>query len=349
MTKIETVLPGPGLKHTLRRAEYWLIGSVAASVAAVAAVAAIVGTGPLVAEIGRLTLAELAGLLALSLVNYGARTLRWQIFARRIGLTLSWGRCTLYYFSGFAMTITPGRVGEVLRLWLMRQGHGIRYERSASLAVADRLSDIGGMVLLCLLSLSAFTGHARAIATLTLVMAGLTITLLHAGLPIRLVNALYARVRRAPRLFARTRTFLRHLNRLGSWRTYGGTLLLSLLGWFAEALALYWIAAIMGADVNLPQALFVFVFSTIAGALALLPGGIGGAEVSLVALLTALGVGFETAVAVTAVFRATTLWFSVALGLMALPLALRLVRHRPPAPDRGSALEPPKAGGPSNP
>ena len=275
----------------------------------------------------RLTPAEVVGLLGLSLVNYGVRTLRWQVYSRRIGLRLPWRHCLLYYFAGFAMTITPGKVGEILRLWLMRRGYGVRYERSASLAVADRLSDIGAMLILCLIGLTAFTGYAWAAAVVTVVMAGLTIGLLHPGLLVRLVEWVYARIGRAPRLFARARTLLRHLKRLGSWRTYGGTLLLSLIGWFAEVLAFYWVLTLMGAAVSLPQAMFVFVFSMVAGALALLPGGLGGTEVGMVALLTAIGVSFETAVAATAVIRVTTLWFSVALGVAALPLALRSVNR----------------------
>jgi glycosyltransferase 2 family protein len=44
----------------------------------------------------------------------------------------------------------------------------------------------------------------------------------------------------------------------------------------------------------------------------------------MVALLSSLGVDLGTALAATLVIRATTLWFGVALGFVALPLALRV-------------------------
>ncbi len=312
----------------LRRAESGLISGLTVSIAAMAILAAILGGHALLTQITRLTFAEVIGLLGLSLVNYGARMIRWHIYSQHIGLRIPWHLNALYYLSGFAMTITPGKIGELLRLWLIRRGYGIRYERSASLQVADRLSDIGAMLILCLIGVTAFTGYAWAAAAVTLLMIGMIVSLLRPGLLIRLVGWLYARIGRAPRLFARIRTFLRHLERLGSWRTYGATLPLSLLGWFAEAVAFYWVLAVMNADVSLPQALFIFVFSMIAGAVALLPGGLGGTEVGMVTLLTVVGVGLETAVAATAVIRVTTLWFSVALGIAALPLALRSVNAR---------------------
>ena len=323
------------LGSLLRRSESWLIGGLAVSIAAMAILVTILGGHALLMNIDRLTFAEVIGLLGLSLVNYGVRILRWQIYSQHIDLRIPWRRNALYYLSGFAMTITPGKVGELLRLWLIRRGHGIRYERSASLQVADRLSDIGAMLILCLIGVTAFTGYAWATAAVTILMVGVIVGLLRPGLLMGLMGWLYARIGRTPRLFARIRTFLRHLERLGSWRTYGATLPLSLLGWFAEALAFYWILAVMKADVSLPQALFIFVFSMIAGAVALLPGGLGGTEIGMVALLTVVGVGLETAVAATAVIRVTTLWFSVALGIAALPLALRSAN--PPHAQGGTA------------
>jgi uncharacterized membrane protein YbhN (UPF0104 family) len=48
----------------------------------------------------------------------------------------------------------------------------------------------------------------------------------------------------------------------------------------------------------------------------------------MVALLSSLGVDLSTSLAATLVIRATTLWFSVALGFMTLPVALRVVGAR---------------------
>jgi len=64
---------------------------------------------------------------------------------------------------------------------------------------------------------------------------------------------------------------------------------------------------------------------TIAGALSFLPGGLGVQEGGMVALLvqTAQGVGGATAAAATFITRLCTLWFAVAVGLVALSLGRR--------------------------
>jgi uncharacterized protein (TIRG00374 family) len=101
------------------------------------------------------------------------------------------------------------------------------------------------------------------------------------------------------------------------------TLPLALAGWMAESLAFAWLLASLGADVSVPLALFIFTFGMLAGALAMLPGGLGGTEAVMVALLVTSGVDLATAIAATAIIRISTLWFAVGLGLLAAPAALR--------------------------
>ena len=92
----------------------------------------------------------------------------------------------------------------------------------------------------------------------------------------------------------------------------------------------------MGSPVPVAEAVFVFAFAMLAGTAAMLPGGLGGTEVGMVALLAAGGVGFDVAVAATAVVRATTIWFAVSLGFLVLTAALRAV-HRAAAVPTASA------------
>ena len=75
----------------------------------------------------------------------------------------------------------------------------------------------------------------------------------------------------------------------------------------------------MGADVGLARAVAIFTFATLAGGLTGAPGGLGGAEAAMIALLTLDGRAAETAIAATAVIRLTTLWFAILLGLAVFP------------------------------
>ena len=282
----------------------------------------------------------LVAMLALSLVNYGSRGVRWLFYTRRLGLAVAPGRNLLFYVAGFALTTTPGKFGEALRLWLIERCYGYRYERLAPLFLADRLSDMNGVLLICLVGALGFPAKAW----LALV-AGAAVLLLTAAFvfPRPLIRVMAARYdlggRRGRRLFARVRTALRHTARLFRAPVYAASLVLSLGGWFAESLAFALLLGALGTGLTLLPAMFVFTVAMIVGAISMLPGGLGSTEATMIGLLLALKVDFDSALVATAVIRLTTLWFGVGLGSLALPFALRLAR-RPRARIMPLAVQP---------
>jgi uncharacterized protein (TIRG00374 family) len=103
---------------------------------------------------------------------------------------------------------------------------------------------------------------------------------------------------------------------------------LSLVAWGAEAFAFHLMLDWLGLQVDVAFAVFVYAAAMLAGALSFLPGGLGGAEATMVSLLLWLGQPQAPAVAATVLIRLTTLWFAVVLGLLALG---SLLRQRPDA------------------
>jgi uncharacterized protein (TIRG00374 family) len=81
-----------------------------------------------------------------------------------------------------------------------------------------------------------------------------------------------------------------------------------------------------GADVPLGLAILIYAVTTLAGALSFLPGGLLVTEAGMTLFLvrSASGVERATAAAATILTRLATLWFAVALGLVALALYRRL-------------------------
>jgi uncharacterized membrane protein YbhN (UPF0104 family) len=325
----------------IRRAERTVILSALASVAVFGAAAVWSGGRAVFDHVTGLQPALIAALLGLSLLNYAARMLRWHMFSRQAGLEVPWLAGAMYYVAGFSMTVTPGKLGEALRLWLLRRGHGYRYEHTAALLLADRLNDAGAMVLLAMAALSAFGGQTWAVVLAGVAITAFTFLFLRPALLLGVVEWAYLRLGRWPRLFARLRIALRQLGQLASWRVYGGALAIATLGWLAEAEAFHQLLLALGAKVSLGQAVFIFTFSMVVGAMAMLPGGLGGTEASMAGLLTFIGVDLDVAIAATAVIRTTTLWFAVLLGFAALPMALRSVGG---AAGGGGGAGPGKAG-----
>jgi len=313
----------------LRRLEYLVVVSLVLFVAAMAAASFYAGLGEIAARLSRLSVGLIAGLLGLSLINYALRAMRWHLYSEHLHLRIPAGMNLLHFIAGFALTTTPGKVGEALRLWLIERCHGHRYERIVPLFLGDRLADMNAVMLLCLAGIAGFPDQLWATVVAGIGMLLLSLSLAFPRPLIAATTGLYAMGgRRGRRLFARARAALRQTARLFAPRLLLPAMALSLAGWLAEVYAFHWLLDGLAAGLSLLQAAFVFTFAIIVGAVSMLPGGLGSAEATMVALLLALGVELETALAATAVIRATTLWFGVALGFLALPAALKLARGR---------------------
>ncbi|MCT2539350.1 flippase-like domain-containing protein [Sedimentimonas flavescens] len=276
------------------------------------------------AQMRALHLWQVAALLALSLSNYVLRGARWHLLAQRLGLRTGLFQNLRHYLGGFAMSVTPGRVGELVRMRWLRRETGWPVERSAPLVLMDRAGDLAVMALILALSISlAAGGIAGAVPVVILALAA-AIVATRPRLLSALITLSHRAVGRFSRLFARARGAARLLSRFSHGPTMALALALGFAGWMAEGVSFHLLLVWMGADIGLWKAVAIFVFATLAGGLTGAPGGLGGAEAAMVALLSLEGIPLEVSVPATAVIRLTTLWFAIGIGLMVFPLAERL-------------------------
>lgn len=270
------------------------------------------------AALGRVGLSGLGVALALSLVNYGLRFLRWQRFLGVLGYRLPAGAHLRIYLGGLALTTTPAKAGELLRSVFLK-AHGVAYRASVAAFVSERLADLLAIVLLAAGGLWAYTpARVLVVATLGGVLGVITL-LQNPGWLLRLERLAAPRLpRRIHGLLTTLADVAVHAGRCFRLPVLGFSVLLGLAAWGAEGVALHYIATLAGAELPLRTALFIYAFAVLVGALSFVPGGLGGTELTMVALLVANGLPEPQAVAVTVVIRLATLWFAVLLGIVAL-------------------------------
>jgi uncharacterized protein (TIRG00374 family) len=313
---------------SLRRAELAAVAGVVLFALSFAAVAAWSGGRQSWDIVQRVPMRIVPVLLALSLVNYVMRGGRWLLFSDGLRLGVPAASSMLYYVSGFAMTATPGKMGEVVRLYLLKRFHGCAYARTAPLLIADRLSDGIATTLVVALTLVFYAHYPAGVASAAVFALCLVAVCLRPDMLLPAIGAVFARVRRWPRVFVRARRAVRGLRALSSPRVFASALVFGAIGWTAEGLGLFVLVHSLGVTLRPAACIFIFAFSMLVGAASVLPGGLGSTEATMVGLLTLQGVHFKTALVATGLIRITTLWFAVGLGLLALPVALSGVGRR---------------------
>lgn len=263
--------------------------------------------------------------IGLACGNYLLRFGKWQYYLSRLGIRgIPLLDSLLVYLTGFVLTITPGKVGEVFKSAVLAKTHGIPIERTAPIVVADRLTDAIGVVLLIALGSSSFDGGlVWAIAGTAAVTLGLLFILWQPP-ALWLCAMLEARGGRFAGLVPKLRAALSSLRVVAGPSALLVPTLLSVVAWGAEGVSLYVLLVGFEQTVPLPLAVFFYATATLAGALVPIPGGLGLVEGMLREALLHLG-GVEQGAATAAMIlvRLATLWWAVVVGFIALFL-LRL-------------------------
>ncbi|MEJ2566393.1 MAG: lysylphosphatidylglycerol synthase transmembrane domain-containing protein [Gammaproteobacteria bacterium] len=294
-----------------------LMASILAAAAAYLLASLYSGWDHVLNAVGRVGSGGIAAALCMSLINYAMRFIRWQMYLRVLGNEVPWWPNWWIYISGFSLTTTPGKAGEAIRAVFLKR-FNVSYTDSLAALFSERLSDLVTVVVLATLGLRLYP-QARGIELVfgaaILIAASL---LTQEGWMRRLAARTEHHAGRLARVFHHLMHMLLQARQCYTWRPLAAGMLLGIVAWGAEALAFYWILQWLGLDLSLYFAVFVYAISMLAGAISALPGGLGGAEAAMVALLLLKGVSTPDAVAATVLIRLTTLWFAVGLGMGAL-------------------------------
>lgn len=258
-----------------------------------------------------------------TVINYWLRWLKWDYYLRYLKLDRDIDRSTsgLIFTAGLVMSVTPGKMGEVLKSFLLRQRNGTPISRSAPIVLAERLTDGIAMLLLMGLGLTLYP-PARPLFVILVLLTIIGIIIVQRQTLALAIIRMIARLPLGQRLAPRLETIYTTTAQLLHWRILLISTVISVVSWGFECLAFFWVLMGVGSTPSwllLLQATFIFAASTLFGLVSFLPGGLGASEVSSVGLLLALvGLSASAATTATIVIRFCTLWFGVLLGVVAL-------------------------------
>ncbi|MGB8648467.1 MAG: lysylphosphatidylglycerol synthase transmembrane domain-containing protein [Anaerolineae bacterium] len=263
----------------------------------------------------------LALVLAAAITSYVLRILRFHLLLSASGIPVSLRGTALAQGIGFALSITPGSIGEVFKLYLIRQRAGTALMRAAPALLLDRALEGAGFLVLALVSTAALPAFHVPLPNLLPLLAGLSIVLLlgtglYRSPRLRvMLKGFLARSRLAQRFLPQATATWRELRATLTTRRLASGLILTALARIADGLVLLFAAQMMGIPLALPIAIFVIAASGLAGGVSLLPGGTGATEATMAGLLMLVGASFATALAIAILARFCTLWLWVGLGL----------------------------------
>ncbi|MEL4891282.1 lysylphosphatidylglycerol synthase transmembrane domain-containing protein [Xanthomonas protegens] len=261
-------------------------------------------------------------LLALAVLpvsaSYLFRFWRWRWLLQRQGHAVPFWLGWTAYLAGFALTATPGKAGELLRIRYFAR-MGVPAGRTLAVFVFERASDLLVILALSLLAAPVFP----TLGTLAAVVLGFVALLFGAAAWPALLAWLEGMGHRLPGRWLR-RTVQFAVFAAVELRACLGTaqMVRSLIAgagaWGLTSAVFVGMCRGLGLELDPVVAFGIYPLAMLIGALSFVPGGVGTTELAIVLMLDRLGVATADAIAVAVAARLVTLWYAVAVGALAM-------------------------------
>jgi uncharacterized membrane protein YbhN (UPF0104 family) len=271
-----------------------------------------------------------AAALGLAFANYTMRFVRWQFYLRRQQVEVPVGSSALVFGAGLSLSITPAKLGELVKSYLLRELHDVPAPRTAPIVVAERVSDLIALLVLSVVGVAAY-GVDPTLVVIAGATIGAGLILLAWPRPTRALIDLVTRPRRLASLRSPLHESFAGLVALCRPVPLALATLIAVPAWACECVGFALICnAFPGVHVALGLAVVIYAGTTIAGAVSFLPGGLGVTEGAMTLALVSGSAHLDraTAVAATLLTRLATLWFAVVLGVILLAVAKARIARR---------------------
>ncbi len=256
-------------------------------------------------------------LLVLSMCNYLTRFLKWDYYLSIVKVKIKKVDSFSIFMSGLIMSVTPGKMGELLKSYLVKEIAGTPISKTAPIIFVERITDTFSLILIALAGAYTFNFGRGIVLVVGIFFVLLLFVISNRKIALYLIS-----------LLERNKYLSKHLQSIhNSYQSSYAMLrplpffymiLLSLVSWGFECLSYFIILNNLHIEVSFFWAAFSYGFATIVGAITMLPGGLGVTEGSLTFMLVDNGFPKDFAVASTFIIRVVTLWFAVLIGIISV-------------------------------
>ena len=234
-------------------------------------------------------------ILSIVILSWLIVFLRWRILLQNFNIHIPVKDSVLIFLSGFAMDITPGKVGQLLKSQLLKEKFDIPRKNTIPVIILEQLYSAVGLVIVGMFGIWFFgLGiYILIIAIILLVFIFLLIS--------------------SKQFFNKVNNF-KFISRFGITSDSHEALRSSIRG----KIFVYVLTSFEITSLNFLTMLSIYTSSIILGFISFLPLGIGVVESSLAGFLTLEGIDISISLTAVILIRIFTRWIGVSVGFASL-------------------------------
>lgn len=256
-------------------------------------------------------------ILILAPLNYCFRYIKWNYYLKKINVHIKTRDNILIFASTLAMTVTPGKIGELLKSYLIKENYNIPISQTVPLVIAERLTDVFSMIILASFGALIYN-YGRMVLFLISLCISIFICIVQSPKIIDEIINLLGKIKYIKKYLVSIKDFYHNIYTVLKIKPLLFAIIIGIFSWSFEGVIIFFTLKAINIEISLLTSIFIFSFSLVVGAISMLPGGLFIAEGSIFGLLLLEGIPKDIAIITTIITRLSTLWLGVLIGIIAL-------------------------------
>ena len=246
--------------------------------------------------------------------------IRWQILLKNANITIPLRGSFVVYVSGFALQFIPGEAGEFLKVQLLKNKFNIPRSKTSPIIITEMLYNAMGLVALSITSIWFFEFTIYIFIIFGVLLVVLFYLINNKKYFFKVMNKV-SKIKFLKKYVEPTFESLETIQHLTKGKVLFYSLILSILFWFVECIAIHLLLLSFGIDtIELLTLVSMYSSSIILGVVSFLPFGLGVFEGSLAGFLSLRGIDITFSLTIVILARIITRWYSVFVGLVVLKI-----------------------------
>ncbi len=261
-----------------------------------------IGPAEIIQTFNRVNAVYLVPAVLLFMISMGIQNLKWEYLIKKQGIDLGyWSLFRIYFIGTFYGIITPGRIGNFIRIGYIKKRTSKSTGECAVSIVLDKVLEFAALSVLAPIGMIIMANYISfeifiALAMLFIAFFSVAFLMLRKGSSMGILKIFW-------RIFVPGNMKTRAKNAFNSfhdnildWRDMIIPFLLTFTGWVILYSSTYMVALSLG--ISIPYYIFVTILpiATLIGLLPVTVGGWGTREATLILLFSIFGVGSDATV-----------------------------------------------------
>lgn len=247
-------------------------------------------------------------------LGYFIRSLRFVAMLRFMKIKVPILKNVIIYFTGYAFSLTPGKVGEGIRSKYLKDEFEISIIKSLPTVLAERYYDVVAVLFIIFIT-AGLTETKSFLAYIGVALLVLFYIAVRGKITAKFIS-LFNRIKKLQGIQYKILESIGTIETLLQPKIFLQCSILTIISWSVEAIGAYFVFKSFHLKIGVLNGIFTYVTTSLAGAATMLPGGVGGTEASLLGLLLLQGYGYNYALGAVLIIRFFALWYVIIIGVV---------------------------------